>query len=85
MEMANQEEPVLHVVVVGFHHKKGCQVGLMIMSKILCIAYTIGSTTHITCLIVDYTVHIQSHEFSFVFTSLPLPFVCLIALELDHF
>ena len=23
---ATEEKPVLHVVVVGFHHKKGCQV-----------------------------------------------------------
>ena len=23
----NSHSPVLHVVVVGFHHKKGCQVG----------------------------------------------------------
>ncbi|RXN32790.1 late secretory pathway AVL9-like protein [Labeo rohita] len=26
MESQSKEEPVLHIVVVGFHHKKGCQV-----------------------------------------------------------
>ncbi|TRY58259.1 hypothetical protein DNTS_028675, partial [Danionella cerebrum] len=26
MESQIKEEPVLHIVVVGFHHKKGCQV-----------------------------------------------------------
>lgn len=26
MECQSKEEPVLHIVVVGFHHKKGCQV-----------------------------------------------------------
>uniref|UniRef100_A0A672PG73 UDENN domain-containing protein n=1 Tax=Sinocyclocheilus grahami TaxID=75366 RepID=A0A672PG73_SINGR len=26
MERVKRQEPVLHIVVVGFHHKKGCQV-----------------------------------------------------------
>lgn len=24
-----RKNPILHVIVVGFHHKKGCQVGKM--------------------------------------------------------
>lgn len=24
--MSESENPILHVIVVGFHHKKGCQV-----------------------------------------------------------
>lgn len=27
LAMAESNGPILHVIVIGFHHKKGCQVG----------------------------------------------------------
>ena len=55
VDLANydQEAPVLHVLVVGFHHKKGCQVILnikrssmlsLISSK--CFFFRLNSHTH---------------------------------------
>lgn len=29
----NPDRPVLHVVVIGFHHKKGCQVSNLNLIK----------------------------------------------------
>lgn len=56
-----QESPVLHVVVVGFHHKKGCQVPSLKYSAISQSSYNI-------LILPDYsTVH---HQLTFAISVL---------------
>lgn len=37
--MAESIGPILHVIVVGFHHKKGCQVNIILTILIKNIHY----------------------------------------------
>lgn len=43
-----EEPPVLHVVVVGFHHKKGCQVsGHNVAAYVQYVVVNVGLTAFI--------------------------------------
>lgn len=33
--MAESAGPILHVIVVGFHHKKGCQVSGFLLRELI--------------------------------------------------